>query len=105
MSSPLTQAAQRYADVMAQGGGLSHTGPDGSRPSTRAARMGYQQWTDLGENIARGYRSPSAVMQAWMSSPEHRANILDCRFRDIGIGIHYGPDGPWWAQYLGARKP
>ncbi|MET8677429.1 CAP domain-containing protein [Streptomyces sp. NPDC004647] len=104
VSPALSLAAQRYADVMAKGGGLSHTGPDGSQPSTRAARVGYQKWVNLGENIARGYPTAADVMQALMRSPGHRANILDCRFKEIGVGVNFGsPDGPWWAQYFGTR--
>jgi uncharacterized protein YkwD len=39
-------------------------------------------------------------MDAWMHSPEHKANILDCRFRDIGVG--YDLDGGYWVQDFGS---
>jgi uncharacterized protein YkwD len=53
------------------------------------------------ENIARGQSHPHAVMQAWMNSPGHRANILGAEFARIGIGVHLGTDGPWWTQNFG----
>ncbi|MGP3925644.1 CAP domain-containing protein [Streptomyces sp. 8N616] len=104
VSPALSRAATNHADVMARSGMLSHTGPDGSQQTTRAARVGYRGWSVLGENIARGQKSPSQVTQDWMNSPGHRANILNCEFREIGVGVHKGPSGPWWAQNFGARR-
>ena len=51
-------------------------------------RAGYQ-WSGAGENIAAGYASPEDVMDGWMNSQGHRANILNCAFRDIGVGYVY----------------
>ena len=49
-----------------------------------------------GENIARGYQTPVAVVNAWMSSPGHRANILNSTYTHIGVG--YVSSGSYWTQ-------
>ncbi len=58
----------------------------------RIRRAGYRGWT-LGENIAWGslqWSTPAAIVDMWMHSPGHRANILRPQFREIGIGIAVG---------------
>lgn len=40
-------------------------------------------------------------MTAWMNSPGHRANILNCQFTKLGVGVHTGSGGPWWTQDFG----
>lgn len=45
-----------------------------------------------------GRATPSEVMKAWMNSPGHRGNILQCGLVDIGVGIRFGTGGPWWTQ-------
>jgi uncharacterized protein YkwD len=102
-NSKLNAAAQKYTDVMADSGVLSHTGPDGSQISDRVEREGYV-WSAIGENIAQGQQSPEEVMNSWMNSSGHRANILNCSFREIGIGIHEGDGGPWWTQDFGTSR-
>ncbi|MGP3981637.1 CAP domain-containing protein [Streptomyces sp. KR80] len=99
----LTAAAQKYTDVMADTGVLSHTGPDGSQVSDRVEREGYV-WSAVGENIAQGQPDAEAVMDAWMNSQGHRENILNCSFREIGIGVHKGDGGPWWTQDFGTSR-
>ncbi|MFD0328838.1 CAP domain-containing protein [Streptacidiphilus monticola] len=54
-----------------------------------------------GENIARGQQTPAAVMDAWMHSPGHRANILNCSYHSLGVGAYFAPGGPWWTQDFG----
>ena len=49
-----------------------------------------------GENIAMGYATPQAVVNGWMNSPGHRANILNASFTRIGVG--YVADGNHWTQ-------
>ncbi|MFG3137438.1 sigma-70 family RNA polymerase sigma factor [Streptomyces sp. NPDC048211] len=98
----LTDAAQRHSDDMAARDFFEHTNPDGADPGQRVTAAGYR-WSTYGENIARGQQTPEAVMESWMNSPGHRANILNCDFKDIGIGIHQGPGGPWWTQDFGAK--
>ncbi|MFI2372123.1 CAP domain-containing protein [Streptomyces sp. NPDC018833] len=99
----LTRAADDYSDVMADSGVMSHTGPDGSTMTTRVEAAGYT-WSTLGENIARGQADAASVMNAWMQSPGHRANILNCSFEELGVGVHVGDDGPWWTQNFGASR-
>ncbi|MDQ0987329.1 CAP domain-containing protein [Streptomyces sp. V2I9] len=98
-SAPLTSLAQNFSEDMAARGFFDHTNPDGDTPWDRAARAGVQ---GLGaENIARGQADARAVMDAWMDSDGHRANILNCDYKTIGIGIHQGSGGPWWVQNFG----
>ncbi|MFE0626001.1 CAP domain-containing protein [Streptomyces sp. NPDC058864] len=99
----LTEAAQDYTDVMARSGELSHTGPDGSTMAGRVEAAGYQ-WSALGENIAVGQRTAAAVMDAWMHSEGHRANILNCNFEQIGVGVNTSSNGPWWTQDFGTPR-
>ncbi|WP_368861486.1 CAP domain-containing protein [Streptomyces griseorubiginosus] len=68
----------------------------------RISATGYR-WSRVGENIAQGQQTPQAVMDTWMNSDGHRANILDCSFKDIGVGVHTGSGGPWWTQDFGAK--
>ncbi|CAL9344872.1 hypothetical protein SUDANB106_00352 [Streptomyces sp. enrichment culture] len=100
----LTRAADDYSDTMAVSGVLSHTGPDGSTMADRVEAAGYA-WSNLGENIARGQADARAVMDAWMNSPGHRANILNCAFEELGVGVHFGDGGPWWTQNFGTGRP
>ncbi|MGW2997256.1 CAP domain-containing protein, partial [Streptomyces sp. NPDC001193] len=102
-NSKLSAAARAYSDTMARSGVMSHTGPDGSTMTSRVEAAGYA-WSRLGENIARGQADADAVMNAWMNSSGHRANILNCAFKEIGIGVHKGDGGPWWTQDFGASK-
>jgi uncharacterized protein YkwD len=98
-SSSLDTLAQNFSDDMAARGFFDHTDPDGRTPWDRAKALGI---TNLGgENIARGQADAQAVMTAWMNSPGHRANILNCDYTTLGVGIHFGPGGPWWTQDFG----
>ncbi|MFH9401118.1 sigma-70 family RNA polymerase sigma factor [Streptomyces sp. NPDC017638] len=98
----LERAAQGHSDDMAARGFFDHANPDGAGPGERVTAAGYR-WSTYGENIARGQQSPQAVMDSWMNSPGHRANILNCSFRNIGVGVHNGSGGPWWTQDFGAK--
>jgi uncharacterized protein YkwD len=64
----------------------SHTGRDGSGPGGRILEQGYS-WTYFGENIAGGFESAERAVEGWMSSPHHRANILNPNFTEIGVGF------------------
>ncbi|MEV5729937.1 sigma-70 family RNA polymerase sigma factor [Streptomyces pharetrae] len=99
----LNQAAQGHSEDMAARGFFDHTNPDGADPGRRTTAAGYA-WSTYGENIARGQQTPEAVMESWMNSPGHRANILNCSFEDIGVGVHDGSGGPWWTQNFGAQQ-
>ncbi|MCP4357833.1 MAG: CAP domain-containing protein [Chloroflexi bacterium] len=84
----LVTAARDHSDDMAVNDFFSHTGSDNSSPGDRIDRQGYR-WSRWGENIAAGYSSPASVMNGWMNSPGHRANILNCSYTEIGIGYTY----------------
>ncbi|OKJ13602.1 sigma-70 family RNA polymerase sigma factor [Kitasatospora sp. CB01950] len=96
----LTAAAQEQSDDMAERKFFDHTNPDGDGPQERIDAAGYE-WSEWGENIARGQKDAAAVMAGWMNSPGHRANILNCAFTELGVGVHQGTGGPWWTQDFG----
>ena len=56
------------------------------------------------ENIAAGQPNPVEVMKAWMKSPGHRANILSCAFRNVGVGIALDGRRPVWTQDFGTLR-
>ncbi|MGW2747795.1 sigma-70 family RNA polymerase sigma factor [Streptomyces sp. NPDC001450] len=101
-NAQLEKAAQAHSDDMAARNFFDHTNPDGADPGQRITAAGYR-WSTYGENIAKGQQTPQAVMDSWMNSPGHRANILNCSFKDIGVGVHKGSGGPWWTQDFGAK--
>ncbi|MFJ5829398.1 CAP domain-containing protein [Streptomyces sp. NPDC093089] len=100
-NATLTKAAQGHSDDMAARDFFDHTNPDGKGPGDRVTAAGYP-WSTYGENIAMGQQTPEQVMDAWMNSSGHRANILNCDFKEIGVGIH-SSGGPYWTQVFGAR--
>jgi uncharacterized protein YkwD len=91
----LVASAQAHTESMAYGDYFAHVGPGGETPLTRMRRTGYISRSasagyEVGENIAWGslwLGTPRAIVAAWMASPGHRANILDRRFKDTGIGV------------------
>ncbi|MFC8086632.1 CAP domain-containing protein [Streptomyces sp. NPDC057340] len=98
-NSALRELAEDFSTAMATQGFFDHTDPGGATPWDRAAAAGISGLG--GENIARGQADAQAVMDAWMNSPDHRANILNCDFKTIGVGVHFGSGGPWWTQDFG----
>lgn len=100
VDAALRRAAQGHTQDMADYGYFSHTGSDGTSPWDRAAEAGYSD--PSGENIAAGYGTPEDVMAAWMASPGHRANILNCDSREMGLGyVATSSRGPLWTQMFG----
>ena len=97
----LTRAAQAHSADMAAHGTMSHTGSDGSSPGDRLTRAGYL-WSAYGENVAYGYATAEQVMAGWMASPGHRANILTCSFKEIGVG--FAQPGSYWTQDFGTPR-
>ena len=78
----------------------SHTRPDGTKCFTALDEAGLRTVT-AGENIAKGYSTPERVVDAWMNSPGHRANILNPSYTMIGVGYVYDPyttDANYWTQ-------
>ncbi|WP_019869843.1 CAP domain-containing protein [Salinispora oceanensis] len=98
----LMTAAQRHSQDQADHRNMSHTGSNGSSPGDRLGDVGYQ-WRTYGENVAWNQQSPEAVMTAWMNSPGHRANILNCSFTEIGVGVA-SSNGPYWTQVFAAPR-
>lgn len=97
-SDELDQVAQAHSEDMAANSYLSHTNLDGLSPFDRMAAAGISYYT-AAENIAAGQRTPEAVMESWMNSEGHRANILNPDLKQIGIGVAYGGDyGIYWTQ-------
>lgn len=88
----LSVAAQRHSDDMVRRGFFAHADPDGREVQDRVVDQGYP-WRVVAENIAFGQVSPRAVVQAWMDSPGHRANILLAGTTHIGVGRAVGGRG------------
>lgn len=77
---------------------FSHTRPNGSNFSTALTEQGIS-YRSSGENIAWGQRTPEQVMQSWMNSSGHKANILSSKFTAIGVGYYRNASGVnYWAQ-------
>jgi uncharacterized protein YkwD len=94
LNGELQRAAEFHSRDMISAGYFEHDSPDGQSPVERARSTGYiPSPTDgyvIGENLAwgtLGLATPQAVVEAWMASPEHRANILESQYRDTGIGV------------------
>ncbi|MEU2155370.1 CAP domain-containing protein [Streptomyces sp. NPDC019396] len=101
LNATLSKAAQAHSEDMASHKNMSHTGSDGSDPGARITRAGYD-WSTYGENVAYGYDSPESVMAGWMDSPGHKANILNCEFKEIGVGLAQPND--YWTQDFGTAR-
>jgi uncharacterized protein YkwD len=89
LDSRLTKASNLHAADMATKNYFSHTGSDGSTPWDRMSRQGYS-YSYAGENIAAGYSTASAVVQGWLNSPGHCANIMNPNFVHVGVGYSTG---------------
>jgi uncharacterized protein YkwD len=76
---------------------FDHINPDGQTPWDRLTGAGIS-WSACGENIAHGQDSPAEVMNDWMNSSGHRANILEPVFTEIGVGVHISGGDIWWVQ-------
>jgi uncharacterized protein YkwD len=99
--SRLAAASLRHSSDMAAQNYFSHTGRNGSTPWDRAKAAGYQQPT--GENLAAGQRTAEEVVKAWMDSAGHRANIVNCDSKAMGVGMARGGSyGIYWTQMFGA---
>ncbi len=101
VNAKLTAAALNHSKDMAAHSTMSHTGSDGSDAGERITRAGYA-WMTYGENVAYGYSTPEQVMTGWMNSPGHRQNILNCAFKEIGVGL--AQPNSYWTQNFGAAR-
>lgn len=98
LNSKLNAAAQAHsADQAALGKSWTHTGSDGSNPCQRIQRAGYS-FAACGENVAELKLGVQDVMNGWMNSPGHRANLLSRTYRQVGLGRESTAGGTWWTQ-------
>jgi len=101
-SKALQSAATAHARDMARHAYFEHRGRDGSEPKDRVRRAGYRPRL-TGENIAFGPESAEEVVAGWLSSPGHCANLMDARFREMGVAVAQGArrGHSYWVQDLG----
>lgn len=98
----LARAAQGHSDDMARTGRLGHAGSDGSDIGERVRAAGYA-WCAVAENVAAGQSDAAAVVQSWMGSPGHRANILNGDMVDVAVADRVAADGTrYWTMVLAA---
>ena len=88
-SSRLFQVAQMRADDMASREYFAHETPEGIPFWQHVSQSGYQ-YSHVGENLAVHFYTPEQLVNAWMRSPSHKANILNPDFEEIGLGIAEG---------------
>jgi uncharacterized protein YkwD len=89
----LRDAATGHSRDQSRHGFMSHVGSRGSSMTSRIVSSGYGAWSKLGEDIGGGIGSqgsPLTIFREWMHDGPHRANILDPRFRDFGVGVWRG---------------
>ncbi|MEU1307354.1 CAP domain-containing protein [Streptomyces cinnamoneus] len=103
VNAKLQAAAQGHSDDMAARDYYAHTSPEGKSPGDRMTAAGYR-WSTYGENIFKSPKDARTAMDGWMKSSGHRANILNCSFKEIGVGINFSANGPWWTQNFGASS-
>ncbi|MFO0548524.1 MAG: CAP domain-containing protein [Polyangiaceae bacterium] len=99
----LRAAARGHSTDMGKRGYFEHNNPEGMDPSQRAQAAGFPS-TFVGENIAAGQPTPESVMQAWMKSPGHCLNIMDGRYKTLGVGYSFDSNtqyGHYWTQDFG----
>ena len=106
LDATLGRVADTHAHDMARHSRMSHDGSDGSTAAERVTRAGYP-WRSVAENVASGQSTPDAVVQTWLDSPGHCANIMSPDMQEMGIAYAFeasSDDGIYWAQMFGARR-
>ena len=96
----LSRVARYKSQDMKNNNYFSHTSPTYGTPFQMMKSFGISYRT-AGENIAKGQATPQAVVDAWMNSSGHRANILNSSFKKIGVG--YVANGKYWTQMFIAQ--
>lgn len=102
----LGQAALTHSRDMAQNSYFSHKGSNGSMVGIRAKAEGYA-WRSIGENVAAGQGSPQQVVEGWLASPGHCANIMNSTFTETGAAYVTNPESDmtiYWTQVFGAPR-
>ena len=103
LCATLTVASQRHSDDQAAHSTMSHRGSNGSSFVDRVQAAGYTGWSSLAENVAAGYRDVDSVMDGWMGSDGHRANLLASSTRHVGVGRAAAASGTlYWTQNFGS---
>lgn len=92
LNSLLNESAQRKAGDMFAFDYWAHNSPSGRDPWSFFKEVGYK-YLFAGENLARDFSSPDAVVAAWMASPTHRDNLLNPKYQEIGISVVDGTIG------------
>ena len=106
-NSQLACAARTHSSDMAAREFFDHTNPDGTTPAMRVVSTGYSFQT-VGENIAAGQITPEHVVDGWMSSDGHCANIMKASYKELGVGYVEDPATPYrfyWTQVFGTAYP
>ena len=89
-NTKLDQSAELKAQDMLKNQYFAHTSPSGMAVGNLAEKVGYE-FIAIGENLALGnFENDEALVQAWMDSPGHRANILNSRYQEIGVAVLKG---------------
>lgn len=106
LSAVLNRAALIHSQDMASKSFLEHRGSDGSMVGDRTTRVGYR-WRGVGENIAEGAQTARDVVQLWLDSPGHCANIMAAGFTEMGIAFavdRKSDAGIYWTQVFAAPR-
>lgn len=91
LNAQLSSAAQAKANDMAARNYWAHDTPEGQPPAAFVTSAGYS-YQVIGENLAYGFSGAKEAVAGWMNSPEHKANMLDSRYQDVGFGLAQSPD-------------
>jgi uncharacterized protein YkwD len=103
LNKALMATAESHARNMAEDNFFGHRDKSGKGFPSRVRAKGYRL-SLAAENIAAGQKTPEKAVQAWLDSPSHRKNIMNCRFRETGIAMVYQPDDkPFRGQSMGLR--
>jgi uncharacterized protein YkwD len=104
--STLESAALAHAQDMAAHSYIGHEGSDGSMPADRATRVNYT-WSSVAENVAAGQTTAEEVVNTWLASPGHCANLMSPRYSDTGVAYAVNPTsekGIYWVQVFAAPE-
>ena len=102
----LTDAARAHSEDMVKLEFFSHTGPEGREIGERVSQRNYS-WSAVGENIAAGQNSVDQVVDGWLSSPGHCANIMRAEFTEMGAARIEAPGSkysPLWTQVFARQR-
>ena len=100
----LARAARAHSEDMARNNFFGHNSRDGTSPSDRVLRAGYD-FGGTAENIAAGQMTAEAAMAGWISSPGHCANLMDAEYTEMGAALvsnRQSSMGAYWTQVFGA---